>query len=204
MDSREWKHEVTVVGGVLFGCVLAPVALLLVAAPLLGPQAQAINPGFWFNQALTYVSSVQAQRLAPVWGVLEEALDSARNRIDLPFLTLLSVMGVLDSGSQQRSFNRIVAVTVVVPTVLAIMISSSSASPSELIYLTWRGLYIIPLYLTGALGVESIIRRVNGSMSSWSRSRLAFAGTFTAYIFLSHLSYSLRALELLILVVRAS
>ena len=69
------------------------------------------------------------------------------------------------------------------------------------LYFTWRGLYLIPLYLTGALGVESVIRWVNGRESAWSSpGRLAFAGTFAGYVFLSHLSYSLRALELLIMV----
>jgi hypothetical protein len=88
---------------------------------------------------------------------------------------------------------------------LTLIISVSSSSPYTPMWLTWRGLYIIPLYLAGALGVESIIRRVNGSVPPWrSPSRLAFAGMFATYIFLSHLSYSLRALELLILVARAS
>jgi len=36
---------------------------------------------------------------------------------------------------------------------------------------------MIPVYLTGALGVETVIRTVNGDRSPWkSRSRLAFAG----------------------------
>jgi hypothetical protein len=69
------------------------------------------------------------------------------------------------------------------------------------LYDTWRGLYVIPMYLTGALGVGSVIRVVNGQGAPWrSPSRLAFAGTFAGYVFLAHLSYSLRALELLILV----
>jgi hypothetical protein len=56
--------------------------------------------------------------------------------------------------------------------------------------------------MTGALGAASIIRRVNGHESTLrtSPSRLAFAGAFVSYLFLTHLSYSLRALELLILV----
>jgi hypothetical protein len=71
--------------------------------------------------------------------------------------------------------------------------------PSPDIYLTWRGLFILPLYLTGALGAGSVINRVNhvGSLSD-RRMRLVFAGTFSAYLFLSLLSYSLRAIELLI------
>ena len=159
----------------------------------------------WFAEAWTYLTRVQPQLIGSIWGVFEEALDFAGNRIDLPFLALLSVVGLLDYRSQGRSFNRIVAAMVLVPIVLTVIISISSASPYAPMWLTWRGLYIIPLYLTGALGVESVIRRVNGSVSSWnSPSRLAFAGTFVTYVFLSHLSYSLRALELLIIVGKAS
>ena len=166
---------------------------------------KALIRAVWLGDAWTYLVQVQPQLLGSIWGVFEEALDFAGNRIDLPFLTLLSIVGLLDYRSQRRSFNRIVAAMVFVPFVLTVIISLSSASPYTPMWLTWRGLYIVPLYLTGALGVESIIRRVNGSVSPWvSKSRLAFAGTFVAYIFLSHLSYSLRALELLILVARSS
>jgi hypothetical protein len=42
---------------------------------------------------------------------------------------------------------------------------------------------------------------MNGRECVWgSHDRLAFAGTFAGYLFLSQLSYSLRALELLIMV----
>jgi hypothetical protein len=200
-DRLEWKREVGVLGVILTASVLVPVALLIVTAKLLGVSAQGIDPSFWFGDAWNYLAQVQPQLVGSIWGVFEEALDFAGNRIDLPFLTLLSMVGLLDHRSQRRSFNRIVAAMVVVPFVLTVIISISSASPYTPMWLTWRGLYIVPLYLAGALGAESIIRRVNGPISPWvSKSRLAFAGTFAAYIFLSHLSYSLRALELLILV----
>jgi cyanate permease len=75
------------------------------------------------------------------------------------------------------------------------------AAISPNMYDTWRGLYVVPMYLTGALGVASITRVVNGREGSWrSPSRLAFLGTFAGYVFLAHFSYSLRALWLLILV----
>lgn len=200
-DRLEWKREVGVLGVILTASVLVRVALLIVTAQLLGVSAQGIDSSVWLGDAWTYLVQVQPQLVGSIWGVFEEALDFAGNRIDLPFLTLLSIVGLLDHRSQRRSFNRIVAAMVFVPFVLTVIISVSSASPYTPMWLTWRGLYIIPLYLTGALGAESIIRRVNGSISPWvSKSRLAFVGTFVAYIFLSHLGYSLRALELLIFV----
>ena len=204
-DRHKWKREVVVLGAILSGSVLVPVALLIVTGQVLGLSAQGIDPSLWIGNAWTYLVQVQPQLVGSIGGVFEEAFDFAGNRIDVPFLTLLSIVGLLDYKSQRRSFNRIVGAMVFVPFVLTVIISISSASPDTPMWLTWRGLYIIPLYLTGALGVESIVRRVNGSISPWrSRSRLAFAGTFAAYIFLSHLSYSLRALELLIFVARFS
>jgi hypothetical protein len=197
----EWKLEVGVLGAVLSGSVLVPVALLVAAAQLLGFGAHGIDPSVWFTQAWGYLTHLQPQLVGTIWGVFEEALDFAGNRIDLPFLTLLSIVGLLDHGFQRRSFNRIVASMVLVPIALTVIISLTSAAPYMPMWLTWRGLYIVPFYLTGTLGVDSIIRRVNGSIAPiGSRSRLIFAGTFVTYIFLSHLSYSLRALELLIFV----
>jgi hypothetical protein len=198
---RVWRIEVGFLSVVLSGSVLIPIALLFAVVSLLGFRAQGIDPTLWFTSASGYLTQLQPQLLGSVWGVLEEAFDFAGNRIDLPFLTLLSVVGLLDCGSQRRSFSRIVTAAVLVPILLTAIISTSSASPYTPMWLTWRGIYVIPLYVTGALGAESIVRRVNGQSSPWkSPSRLAFAGTFTSYIFLSHLSCSLRALELLIMV----
>lgn len=199
-DNHEWNREVGLLSLMLLGSILIPVALSFVVSPFLGFKAKGIDPSVWFTEALGYLTHVQPNLLGSVWGVFGEAFDFAGNRIDLPILTLLSLMGLLEYRSQRRSFSRIIASMVVVPIVVIVVISLSSASPYAPIWLTWRGLYIIPLYLTGALGVESIIRRVGGAASSWSKSQLAFAGTFAAYILLSHLSYSLRALELLIIV----
>jgi hypothetical protein len=199
-NRQEWRIEVGAIGGVLAGSILIPLIVLL-SISLLGFRAEGIDPGVLFASAWDTLAHVQPGLLGSVWGVLEEAFDFAGNRIDLPFLTILSVVGLLDSKSQTRSFARILSVMILVPIMLTLIISASSSSPYTPMWLTWRGLYIIPLYLAGALGVESIIRRVNGSVPPWrSPSRLAFAGTFATYIFLSHLSYSLRALELLILV----
>ena len=128
---------------------------------------------------------------------LEKAFDFAGNRADLPLLTLLSIVGLLDQRSQHRSFGRILSAMILVPAAITMI------TPN--LYQTWRGLYIMPLYMTGALGASSILRRVNGIESPWrSPGRLAFAATFVAYLFLSHLCYSLRAVELLVLVARTS
>jgi hypothetical protein len=200
VSRQEWRIEVAAIGGVLAGSILIPLVVLL-SISLLGFRAEGFDPGVLFASAWDTLAQVQPGLLGSVWGVLEEAFDFAGNRIDLPLLTILSVMGLLDYKSRTRSFARILSVMILVPTMLTLIISVSSSSPYTPMWLTWRGLYVIPLYMAGALGVESIIRRVNGSVPPWrSPSRLAFAGTFATYIFLSHLSYSLRALELLILV----
>jgi hypothetical protein len=193
---RLWWHELTGFGVMLFGVFALPLTLgYVVLVPLLGYVPSWFSPFLWVNLGSNYIQGqhlLEGLRLAP--SALESAFDFAGNRIDLPFLTILSILGLVDPA-WRGSFRRVIAAMVLVPIALAIV------SPD--LYLTWRGLYMIPMYLTGALGAESIIRRLNGHESPWrSPSRLAFAITFTAYIFLSHLSYSLRALELLILAVR--
>jgi hypothetical protein len=190
---RPWWRELTGFGLMLVGVFALPLTLgYVVLVPMLGHVPSWFNPLVWLNVGSNYLLGghlFEALRLAP--SAFEAAFDFAGNRIDLPFLTILSLVGLVDSA-WRGSFRRVVAAMVLVPIVLAVV------SPD--IYLTWRGLYMIPMYLTGALGAKSIIRRVNGQGMSWtSRSRVAFAGVFAAYIFLTHLSYSLRALELLIL-----
>jgi hypothetical protein len=193
-----WRRELTGFGVMLFGVFALPLTLgYVLLVPLLGHVPSWFSPVIWVNLGSNYLLSenlFKALRLAP--SALEAAFDFAGNRIDLPFLTILSIVGLVGSA-WRGSFRRVMAAMVLVPIVLAIV------SPD--LYLTWRGLYMVPMYLTGALGVENIMRRVNGQESFWrSPSRLAFAITFTAYIFLSHLSYSLRALELLVLAARAA
>jgi hypothetical protein len=193
-----WWRELTGFGVMLVGVFALPLTLgYVLLLPLLGHVPSWFSPLAWVNLGSNYLLGehlFEALRLAP--SALEGAFDFAGNRIDLPFLTILSIVGLVDSA-WRGSFRRVMAAMVLVPMVLAVV------SPD--LYLTWRGLYMIPMYLTGALGAESIMRRVNRHESSFrSPSRLAFAITFTAYIFLSHLSYSLRALELLILAARVS
>jgi len=195
LDRRQGKYEVALLGSVLFGALVIPLAFLYVAGPL-GFRAPGLNPVLWFNQGQSYLTRVMTP---DVFGsslpALEEALDFAGNRVDLPFLTLLSIVGLLDTSSRTPSFGRIVAAMILVPIAVSLVTTDLLS--------TWRGLYVIPMYLAGALGAESIILRVNGEGSTWKRlGPLAFAGAFTGYIFLSHLSYSLRALYLLIMVAR--
>jgi hypothetical protein len=187
-NRREWKLEVGIVSGVLLAATLVPIAILsILVVPGLGPLD-------WLARGWVYVTQqTTSQVFEAVLTTLEQTLDFAGNRVDLPFLTLLSIIGMLDQALATGAFRRIISAMVLVPFIAATL------TPD--LYFTWRGLYLIPLYLTGALGTESIIRRVNGQEGTWrSRDRLAFAGTFAAYVFLSHLSYSLRALELLIMV----
>ena len=196
VQRRELKYEVGFIGGVLLSAVLIPIAFLFFAAtPLLGFRPQGLDPIAWITMGWSQLTqgATGSEVLSSGLAALEATFDFAGNRVDLPFLTLLSVIGLLDGASETRSFRRIIAVTVLVPLGLTLITRD--------IYFTWRGLYIIPLYLTGALGAESVIRRVNGQESLWkSRSRLVFAGTFSAYLFISLLAYSFRALELLIMV----
>ena len=189
----EWRSESTFLTAILAGALALPVILFYVLTSLAVRSAAGFDLNAWFLGAWNQISgNISTQVLTSAPHALEEAFDFAGNRVDLPFLTLLSIVGLVSSTSQTRSFRRYVAAMVVVPLAITMI------SPD--LYHTWRGLYIIPIYLTGALGAGSIVRMVNGRESSWrSPSRLASAGTFAAYVFLTHLSYSLRALELLIL-----
>jgi hypothetical protein len=100
---------------------------------------------------------------------------------------------LLDCGFERRLFRNVVAAMTLIAVVATVI------TPD--INLIWRGLYLVPLYLTGALGAVSVIRRVNGLESPLrSPDRVAFAGMFVAYLFLSQLGYWLRAVELLIMV----
>lgn len=192
--QEQWKHESTCLAAVLVGSLVLPIVLAwIVVIPLLGYIPAWFDVSYWIGMGWRYLTnsiSWQVLPLAP--SALEEAFDFAGNRVDLPFLTILSMVGLMDPA-WKGPFRRLVAAMVLAPILLAVV------TPD--LQLTWRGLYLIPMYLTGALGVASIIRRVNGQEPPWrSPSRLAFAGTFASYVFLAHLSYSLRALELLILV----
>lgn len=191
LSTREWIRETGITALLFVGAMFAPVvALYLISA--VGVQPATFDPNVWFQVGWNYLQGqVKTGAVGSALAALEQAFDFAGNRVDLPFLTLLSVVGMVDTGMLDRSFRRMVAGMVVVSLVFTIL------SPD--IYLTWRGLFILPLYLTGALGAASVIRRVNRFGGSPDRrTQLAFAATFLFYLFLSLLSYSLRAIELLI------
>ena len=195
VDRLKWKREVGLLSAELFGSIVIPLAFLfLIVVPFLGFRPQGLDPLAWLDLGWKYIAqAVTPQTFGSSLSALEVSFDFAGNRIDLPFLTLLSILCLFGGTSQTSSFRRIIAATILVPFVVTIL------TPD--MYFTWRGLYLIPLYLTGALGAEYIIRQVNGKESPWkSRSRFAFTGAFTAYVFLSQLAYFLRALELLIMV----
>jgi hypothetical protein len=187
-----WRSESTFLVVILVGTLALPIALGYVL--LLGHVPGLLDPIAWINIGLKQLTGKpfwRILRLAPL--VLEGTFDFAGNRIDLPFLAILSIVGLADSA-WDGMFRRITAAMVLVPFALVMI----TLDPQ----LTWRGLYIMPFYLTGALGIGSIIRRVNAGRPPWgSPSRLAFVAAFSGYVFLSLLSYSLRALELLILIV---
>jgi hypothetical protein len=198
-ESREWKYEAGVLSGVLFGNILIPVAFLFLAAtPLLGFRPQGLDPSHWLVFGWSYLTQATPWVLRSAPATLQGAFDFAED-LTLPFLALLSIVAFLADASQTRIFRRIISATILVPFAITVMtpgLQMAAITPP----LAWRGLYIMPMYLTGALGAENVIRRVNGRGSPWSSwSRLASAGTFVAYIFLSQLGYSLRALEILIL-----
>jgi hypothetical protein len=180
-DSGEWKHDAGILSGVIFGFVLIPLVFLIVATPLLGLRP---DPSTWFSSGWRYAQAVLGETIGLVVSTLEFSL--AESRMELPFVALLSILGLLDHAPQTRCFKKIIAAMVLVPFAIEVVPNAPS-------YFPLRGLYLIPLYMLAALGAESVIRRVNGQESLWrTPSGLAFAGTFTAYLFFSQLGYTLR------------
>jgi hypothetical protein len=185
VDGGEWKRDVGILFGVIFGIVLIPLTFASFAAtPLLGFRPEGLDPSTWFGLGWRYAQAARGETIVSVVSTLEFSL--AQIRMQLPFVALLSIFGLLDHAPQIRCFTRIIAAMVLVP--LAIELVTNAPS-----YFPLRGLYLLPLYTLVALGAESVIRRVNGQESPWKiASCLAFAGTFTAYLFLSQLGYTLR------------
>lgn len=94
----------------MLGAILVPIAVLFVlAVPVLGPSD-------WLARGWNHVTQqATAQVLATALMTLEQTFDFAGNRVDLPFLTLLSIIGLLDQASVTSSFRRIVSAMVLVP-----------------------------------------------------------------------------------------
>jgi hypothetical protein len=183
-DGSGWKYDVGILSGVIFGIVLIPLVFFVSAMPLLGLRPEGLDPYTWFALGWRYAQAAGSETLGSAVTTLESSL--AQSRTHLPFIALLSILGLLDHAPQTRSFTKIIAAMVLVP--LAIELVPNAPS-----YFALRGLYLLPLYVLAALGAESVIRRVNGRESAWkSPSRLAFAAAFTAYLVLSQLGYTLR------------
>jgi len=71
------------------------------------------SPGDWLARGWNYVArQAKLQVLASSLAALEATFDFAGNRVDLPFLTLLSIIGVLDQASVSSSFRRIISAMV--------------------------------------------------------------------------------------------
>jgi hypothetical protein len=183
-EGSEWKYDVGILSGVIFGIVLIPFVFIIVAAPRLGLRPEALDPSTWFALGWRYVQAAQGETVGTAVSALEYSL--AQSHMQLPFVVLLSILGLLDHAPQTRSFTKIIAAMVLLP--LAIELVPNAPS-----YFALRGLYLIPLYVLAALGAESVIRRVNRQEFAWKvSSDMAYAGAFTAYVFLSQLGYLLR------------
>jgi hypothetical protein len=182
--GSEWKYDVGVLSGVILGIVLVPLTFASFAATPLGLPPGTLDPSIWLALGWKYAQAAGGETIGSVASTLNFSL--AESHMELPFLALLSIFGLLDHAPQIRCFTRIIAAMVLVP--LAIELVTNAPS-----YFPLRGLYLIPLSLLAALGAESIIRTVIGQEPPWKiASCLAFAGTFTAYLFLSQLGYTLR------------
>ena len=183
-ESNEWKRDVGILSGLIFGIVLVPLVLAsIVAAPVVGFRLEGLNPINWFALGWRYALAAGGQTIGSTLFALSFSL--AQSQIELPILALLSVLGLLDHAPQTRSFTRMIAAMVLVPFAIELVPNAPS-------YFPLRGLYLIPLYMLAALGAESVVRRVNGGESPWKiPAGLAFAGAFAAYLFVSQLGYTL-------------
>jgi hypothetical protein len=124
---------------------------------------------------------------------LETTIDYARNRLDMTFMILLSVIGILDVSLVSKQFRRVLGSMMIVPVVFMLL------APD--IHFTWRGLYLLPAYLGGTMGLRSIALRVNDPVRAdgiESVPRRAFSSSLFGYVFLSCLAWTLRATLLLI------
>jgi hypothetical protein len=184
-DVNDWRHDVGILFGLTLGIVLIPFGLLVVVAPMLG-LPEGLDPSNLLAVGWNYAQAVSGESIGSRLATLSSSLGLGGSHVELPFLALLSILGLLDHSPQTRSFTKIIAAMVLVALAIELV-------PNAPFYFPLRGLYLMPVYVLGALGAESIIRRVNGKELTWKTSGgLAFAGMFAAYIFLSQLGYTLR------------
>jgi len=123
---------------------------------------------------------------------LGTTIDYARNRLDMTFMIILSIIGILDTSLVSKRFRRVLASMMIVPIFFTLL------APD--INWTWRGLYLLPTYLTATLGISSIALRVNSHPSVSRREsvlRLGFSGSMLAYVLLASFAWALRATLLL-------
>jgi hypothetical protein len=181
VDRRMWKHDAGILSAVILCIILIPFALSVLTAPLLGLQG--LDPSTWLALGWRYAQAVRGETIESMLSALQLSLGQIH--MELPFVALLSILGLLDHAPRTRCFTRIIAAMVLVPFAVELMPSAPS-------YFALRGLYLIPLYVLAALGVESVVRRVNAQESPWRiPTGLAFAGAFTVYLLLSQLAYTL-------------
>lgn len=139
-------------------------------------------------------SALAAIDLSNAVTLLEWTIDYAKNRLDATMMVILSIVDVLDMSLLPRQFRRVVGSMMIVPILLTLL------APD--FHWTWRGLYLLPTYLGGALGARSIVLRANSSPAGAGRResvlRLALSGSFFGYVFLSCLAWTFRATILLI------
>ena len=138
------------------------------------------------------LSAANIANVTNLIGFLDSTIDYARNRLDATVLVLFSIIGIADTSLLPRPFRRILGSMMIVPIFFTLL------APD--INWTWRGLYLLPTYLTATLGIRSIALRVNSHPSVSRREsvlRLGFSGSMLAYVLLASFAWALRATLLL-------
>jgi len=141
------------------------------------------------SAALPVIKTINATNLTTI---LESTIAYARNRLDATVMAVLSIIGMADVSLLRRPFRRILGSMMIVPVIFTLLAPDVSW--------TWRGLYLLPMYLGAALGARSVILRTNSpTVRSTHESilRFAFMSSLSGYIFLSCLAWALRATLLL-------
>jgi len=172
---------------------LASVILLNIAFVYLGSSYVPAVQGSLSSALLRGQSALAAIDLSSAVTLLEWTIDYAKNRLDVTMMVILSIVGILDVSLLPRQFRRVVGSMMIVPIVFTLL------APD--FHWTWRGLYLLPTYLGGALGARSIVLRANSLVGAGRREsmlRFMFSGSFFGYVFLSCLAWTVRATILLI------
>jgi hypothetical protein len=180
----EIKRDMVPIASVL----LLNAVFLFLAFSLAGGARYSLTAAFQQMQ-----SPLRIADLSSLVTFLETTIDYARNRLDMTFMIILSIIGILDTSLVSKRFRRVLASMMIVPIFFTLL------APD--INWTWRGLYLLPIYLGAALGARSIVLRANAStIGSRRESILSFvlSSSLLGYIFLSSLAWTLRATLLLI------